>query len=191
MKKLTILSLIAVSLLGFAKAATDLTDLGSSSFTVVGDFTTAPYSQTTSVLTLGGTFSLADTLYGTFGSPFNWSSEPGFGLSMHLTGAVNPAATFTLDFYNGAGDAVLASFSGATDSVTIGTNTVTLTLESGLIADLIDVGGLYLTWGSDAASGASDIEVYSVQSVPEPSTYALLAMSAVGLGGYVVRRRRR
>ena len=29
------------------------------------------------------------------------------------------------------------------------------------------------------------------QTIPEPSTYALIAMSAVALGGYVVRRRRR
>jgi hypothetical protein len=27
--------------------------------------------------------------------------------------------------------------------------------------------------------------------VPEPSTYALLTLSAVALGGYVIRRRRR
>jgi hypothetical protein len=30
-----------------------------------------------------------------------------------------------------------------------------------------------------------------MEIVPEPSTYALLALSAVGLGGYVLRRRRR
>lgn len=32
---------------------------------------------------------------------------------------------------------------------------------------------------------------FSVTAVPEPSTYALLALSAVAFGGYVVRRRRR
>ena len=32
---------------------------------------------------------------------------------------------------------------------------------------------------------------FTFQTVPEPSTYALLALSAAALGGYVVRRRRR
>ncbi len=40
-----------------------------------------------------------------------------------------------------------------------------------------------------SGSGATGTQGFT--TVPEPSTYALLAMSALGLGGYVVRRRNR
>jgi len=44
--------------------------------------------------------------------------------------------------------------------------------------------------GSQAASGAG-ITGGGFTTVPEPSTYALLAMGAAALGGYVIRRRKR
>ena len=40
--------------------------------------------------------------------------------------------------------------------------------------------------GNDQNMGINNLQV-----VPEPSTYALLALSAAGFGGYVIRRRRR
>jgi hypothetical protein len=44
---------------------------------------------------------------------------------------------------------------------------------------------------SSMGSPFPDISYIGVTAVPEPSTYALLALSAAGLGGYVLRRRRK
>jgi hypothetical protein len=55
-------------------------------------------------------------------------------------------------------------------------------------------GGVGYRAGGDivqAGTSVNTILVDTIQAVPEPSTYALLALSAVGLGGHVLRRRRR
>ena len=55
---------------------------------------------------------------------------------------------------------------------------------------------LWLRWrqqnlsGNDAQMAIDDLS-FSASVVPEPSTYALLALSALGLAGHVIRRRRR
>lgn len=45
--------------------------------------------------------------------------------------------------------------------------------------------------GATTASGNNRIDNVQFTAVPEPSTYAMLALSAAGVAGYVVRRRRR
>jgi hypothetical protein len=44
---------------------------------------------------------------------------------------------------------------------------------------------------SNMSNTFPDLSYIGVTAVPEPSTYALLALSAAGLGGYVLRRRRK
>ena len=43
----------------------------------------------------------------------------------------------------------------------------------------------------DNNGGAASNYTATFSTIPEPSTYALLALSAMGMGGYVIRRRRR
>jgi hypothetical protein len=52
---------------------------------------------------------------------------------------------------------------------------------------ITDWGGPY----TSSTTGDGGLGLNSYQVVPEPSTYALLALSVAALGGYVVRRRRR
>ncbi len=45
--------------------------------------------------------------------------------------------------------------------------------------------------GSTAANQFAQFDNASLEVVPEPSTYAMLALAGVGFAGYVIRRRRR
>ncbi len=65
-------------------------------------------------------------------------------------------------------------------------------LSSGLTAE--DIGVLSIDWdlasGDPAAPGSNYILVNDVSVVPEPSTYALLSLAALGLATLALRRRR-
>jgi hypothetical protein len=75
-----------------------------------------------------------------------------------------------------------------------GGNSYTYTFGTGsgtnfTAANLTNINGVQFfstDQGPDQNFGITTLSV-----VPEPSTYALLALSAAGLGGYVIRRRRR
>lgn len=49
----------------------------------------------------------------------------------------------------------------------------------------------FTTAGTQFSNNGGNNYIATFTAVPEPSTYALLAMSAIAMGGYVIRRRRR
>lgn len=61
-------------------------------------------------------------------------------------------------------------------------------ISSGLAADNFQIYASQLASGDQRQPYFND---FSVTAVPEPSTYALLALSGIAFGGYVIRRRRR
>ena len=59
------------------------------------------------------------------------------------------------------------------------------------IDNLPDVYFRFVAEQTSASAGTGRIDNVSITGVPEPSTYALLALSGLALAGYAVRRRRR
>lgn len=209
------LKLLGIALATFAlgalplrsQAATNLAFLGTDnpspfpSFIVDTEFfTTAPYTQGSSTLTLNVPFTGGQTLFGVFGSvelpfSFDWSGEEKIALSLSAT--LPPITLLTVDFYASDLVSVLASAEVAVGG--IGSSPTTVEFDFGLddsIADLTNVAALFFIWGGDSFNGPpvntadTAVTIHSIQAVPEPSTYALLLAAGCGLGGWLIRRRR-
>ena len=194
MKKYPALILIVIS---FSLAAVShgqtLTLLGTNDFNVDGGSTTAGYSQTASSLTFSSGFVLGATLGGLFNASSDWSGVIDFALTMSISG-VDPQAGFTVEFYDSSvlvtpETAVIAKYQGSSSSAGASPTLVTLTLDQVLNGNYDDVLGMQFTWNSPAAGGSGSVTVNSIDAVPEPSTWAMLALGAVLFGGLALRRR--
>lgn len=183
-----------------SQTATNIGFLGTSSSPFEVDtesgFTTAGFTQGATTLTLTMPFANGQTLFGAFGSlnvplSLDWSSYEDIAFSLSAT--VPTSASLGIDFYASDLATVLAKATlpngGMAPSAT---NSIVLQFTEGTIADLTNVGGLFMTWAGDYSAGPpadSAITIHSIQAVPEPSTWALLSATALVFGLVVWRRR--
>jgi len=80
-----------------------------------------------------------------------------------------------------------------TDSTSTTATNVFLDLSDPSFQNLTSVTFRFYSWNSEAGGGTAGLQgplSFSGSVVPEPSTYALLVLSAAGLGAHLIRRRR-
>jgi len=199
MKKTYLAVLASVVLLVSDQARAQYTDLLSLSDPaafgpLVSSVFTGTGSQTAAGWVVNGGITGGDLIFGDIATAQDWSAQyiPGvssFGLFMN-TLAPNPNVPISLEF--------LDSSSTSIDiwSTVTGTTAFNNYLDFGLTpsapgtGNYSDVKGVIVTW-ANASPETINTTMSVVAVVPEPSTYALLAMSGMAFGGYVVRRRRR
>jgi hypothetical protein len=188
---LTLLTLSFAAVPAFAQTNT-LAALGTDNFTVDEGSTTAAYSQTSTNLSLVSPFALGDTLGGVFPSTYDWSAYSNastftFGLFMSAAGA-SPGIPFTVEFFNGALDAIVNTYSGDASGLSASPTFVPLSLSLAGSGDFSSIGGMQFTWDG-GGTGTVVVDSIAVSVVPEPTTWAMLAFGAALFGGLALRRR--
>jgi hypothetical protein len=184
--------------IGSGSAATFSNGLSSAGSIIVdGTLTGATMIATGGVLSGSGTMASAVTIAGTLAI----GNSPGtMTFENDLTLDLNSTSIFEINGF-GAGQFDLAQGGVGTQAVTFG-GALSLVFANGFsttgsvkIFDFESYSGSFANIGSiGLADGytATFNELNGIVTVvPEPSTYALLALSAAGLAAHVVRRRRR
>lgn len=187
MKKIRLFAIAVLSLTAASHAQVDLLSFGSSTFSI-DPGSTATYAQSVSGITMNTTPTLGDTWYNDSMTPVtsnDWSGFPSFALRM--TALTNPGLTYSVTLFD-SGSNIINVYDGSTVGLTSTPSLSPLSLNAPGTGDLTSVQFVQFTWGG----GGSPIntEVTEFVGVPEPSTYVLLILAGIGLGGYLMRRRR-
>jgi len=151
--------------------------------------------------------SVNDLIQITGGTPFSQALAAGNGINIYFSGAAlftgSTAVQYQGGFFTDQSASFASSISGATynyyfangsgSTIYNGANYYTkaqyetAVLSSNLMTITVTTVAQTANFGSGDING----QVMQVQVVPEPSTYALLGLSAVAFGAYRWRRRRR
>jgi hypothetical protein len=160
-----------------------LSNFGTTAFAIDTDNSTLPFSQS------GTSFTGTDTngiLAGVFTTPFSLSSSSPLRLNFSFTGT-NQNSGFTLEFLTPTFTSI-ATYSGSTAGATTSSVTTQLTLTTGASFTNQSVGGVNITLNGAGGQTVS-YQFQSLEVVPEPSTYALMAIG--GLVLFFIARRRK
>jgi hypothetical protein len=134
---------------------------------------------------------------------FSRSATGGFQLGINGASAAGSAAwgstvlslntsyevVIKWDFLSGTLNDILTVYVDPTDPIL--TNNTVYASTNFIVAEPTTISAANLRIGAATTTPGVLVDSIEVQLVPEPSTYALLALSAAGVAGYVVRRRRR
>lgn len=190
MKKAPALLLALLSFSTAIEAATtSLAPLGNENFFIDVFASSMGFNQPTTNLTLPNTIILGDTLAGAFSTAYDWSAygDPNnfsFGLLMSAPGA-SPNLAFTIEFFNGAFDAIVNTYTGIATNLSATPTFVAVGLSVPGTGDFSSIGGMQFTWDG-AGSGTVTLESVAVAAIPEPASILL-----GGLGFLPLLRRRR
>lgn len=164
--------------------------LSSNVFTIdetsLNGWTSSNVSQTTTGVNVNGADDIGNSWSGGWASTWNLSSND--NLQINITGPTFPTSTFSVTLFSadqGGGDFLSKTFDGDFSQAGVVGNNYSLTFNSG--DSFTAVSGFTFT---SAGSGENmNISFNNLSVIPEPSTYALMALGGLVLF-YIARRRK-